>query len=188
MPDLYVQCERRYNECQAHIKTDRGGRSNLANAPGALLPAKPEISNPVYDKDEHDDHQALLYISATTGCLSHVKEYLGKGANPKLADPRGRTPLEAAARHGHKELVPLFLALGCYPDPRDCWGQTPLWWAARNNHEDIVRLLLDKGADANSRDTRGRRVEHWPAQLGREGVLQILSVASLGFNTRTLQE
>lgn len=71
--------------------------------------------------------------------------------DPELAGA-GHTPLTAAARNGHKEVVKLLCQAWADPDRADRSGATPLALAACYGYLDVVRLLCDAGADLNLGD------------------------------------
>lgn len=65
------------------------------------------------------------------------------------------TPLIAASKRGHVQIVQKLLAKGANVNARDAWGQTSLKWAATLGHADVVRALLTAGADPNIADQNG---------------------------------
>jgi len=100
----------------------------------------------------------LIYRQAVAGDAEGVRLLLAHGAPP---DPRvgreginpGETPLLAAARLGHDEVVRALLDAPDKPadvEALDKDGKTPLILAAANAHPTVVRMLLDHGARVGS--------------------------------------
>src|SRR5215475_8392177 len=77
-----------------------------------------------------------------------------KGADLKVRDRRGNTPLIYAAGFGSPEAVKLLLNAGVGVNDRNGFDATALIWAANNAPK--VRLLLARGADVNARTRQGR--------------------------------
>jgi ankyrin repeat protein len=67
----------------------------------------------------------------------------------------GYTPLYAAARNGHLEIVQALLKAGASVNKANHLGETPLYIAAENGHVKIVRTLIEAGADVNVPDNKG---------------------------------
>jgi len=103
-----------------------------------------------------------------------IKILLEKGANLKLSNNRGITPVMAAAGLGSTdadtrgiyitedvqqrsiESLKLLLAAGADINAKDgTRGLTPLHEAARWGWNDVVRFLVDHGADLQAKDNRG---------------------------------
>lgn len=102
-----------------------------------------------------------------------VKALLARGADLRLANSRGMTPLMAAAGLGSVDAdtrgyyltddvqqrsidtLTLLLAAGGEINGQDSRGLTALHEAARWGWNDVVRFLVAKGADPNARDARG---------------------------------
>lgn len=75
--------------------------------------------------------------------IEHVAE-----ANPALIDlpdPRSRTPLIIAAKHGRLDIVQYLLSKGANTEAGSEEGLTPLHWAAMEGHAAIVQALLEAG-------------------------------------------
>src|SRR5262249_46612728 len=77
-----------------------------------------------------------------------------KGADLKVRDRRGDTPLIYAAGFGSPEAVKLLLDAGAGVNDRNAFDATALIWAANNPAK--VRLLLARGADVNAKTRQGR--------------------------------
>jgi hypothetical protein len=61
-----------------------------------------------------------------------------------------KTPLMAAAEHGHLEVVKVLLDRGARPGQADGTGATALHYAARSGSGEVVDLLLARGVDINA--------------------------------------
>ncbi len=62
-------------------------------------------------------------------------------------DTSGDTPLIAAARSGHADLVGFLMSGGADAEHRNRRGETALFLAVINNHAGSVKQLLVRGAD-----------------------------------------
>jgi len=94
---------------------------------------------------------------------------------------RGYTPLQVAAKRGHRDAVAVLLARGAHGDlfsaaclgdagslrflidathspidARDAYGATPLHWAVSAGQQEAARFLLAEKADVNVKDRRSR--------------------------------
>lgn len=98
----------------------------------------------------NNKNRILLYKAASTGDLETVKELvIDKNINPKFVDKKtGSTPLHAAAKNGHHEIVKWLMKNGSNPNSQNKDGATPLHLAVMNGHEAVVSTILtDKKMD-----------------------------------------
>ncbi len=99
-----------------------------------------------------------LIAAASTSDVALVRTYIELGANPKLANADGSTPLLAAAGVGvgapeeaagsepeALEVIEVLLKLGADPNAVDKNGENAMHGAAYRNHPKVVQLLADKG-------------------------------------------
>ncbi len=70
-----------------------------------------------------------------------LRLFLGKGANPNLADKNGKTPLMDAVYKGNLALVRLLLEFGADPNLKDNKGQSALDNAKKKGHQEVIQLL-----------------------------------------------
>ena len=82
--------------------------------------------------------------------LEAVTILLKSGAEIDLSDPSDESPLFAATRWRHPELVRYLIAHGAQVNARRrSNGETALYEALRNRNFDLMTLLIESGADVN---------------------------------------
>lgn len=99
---------------------------------------------------------------AGAGDVAGLAEALDLGSDPDARGARGWTPLIAAARNGHIEVVDLLLGRGVSPDRTNPNGTTPLMYAKTHAFASgdfsVMDALLKAGADINAVDAAGLTV------------------------------
>ena len=116
-----------------------------------------------------------IHRAAGSGDLLGVRALLQ--ANPDLVSSKGnndRSPLDAAARYGHKDVAEFLLANKADANARSDDGRTPLHAAAANGHMDVAELLLASKADVDARDNKGGTALHCAAIEGHRDVADLL--------------
>ncbi|KAJ5756958.1 uncharacterized protein N7511_007140 [Penicillium nucicola] len=110
-----------------------------------------------------------FWQAAKNGHEEVVRLLLAAGADVKGANDvsEDKSPLLAAAEHGHLEIVSLLLKqTGIDPTWRSATGSTSLSLAASGGHHTLVKLLLCvEGVDPNCRNKEG----HSPLSLAAVG-------------------
>ncbi len=101
---------------------------------------------------------SMLAFAAMHGSVNGVKELLGVGAEPDVADSAGITPLMLASAKGDAAIVKALLEAKARVEIRNKWGQTALMMAAQAGESDVVTLLLSAGANAKAVDEEGSSV------------------------------
>src|SRR3989338_6410126 len=84
-------------------------------------------------------------MSSNTPSLPAVPNALARTST----DQDGNTPLHAAARNGHEEIVKLLIDAGSLVDAPNRYKETPLHWACYSDHPgtaSIINQLLAAGA------------------------------------------
>ncbi|OMP85194.1 Ankyrin-2 [Diplodia seriata] len=84
-----------------------------------------------------------------------VRLLLQSGASPAIANFKGETPMDIAARRGPISFVQLLPDHGADPLAEDRNGETALHRAAEGQHQDIVELLLSLGLGVNKASSTG---------------------------------
>jgi peptidoglycan/LPS O-acetylase OafA/YrhL len=124
-----------------------------------------------------DGEHGNLWAAAAEGDVEQAKSFLSADADPGAVDPKfGVTPLSAAARGGHLEVVELLIASGLDVNVRDRDGMTPLHSAAFFGRADTARVLVQNGADLEARNRLGET----PAAILETGWSRILVAGAFG--------
>jgi ankyrin repeat protein len=101
---------------------------------------------------------------------------LAAGANPKVANRYGASPLSEAVPSGSAAMIEALLAAGA--DPKTLAtpdGETVLMTAARAGNLAVAKILLDRGADVNARETyKGQTALMWAAAERHAAVAKLL--------------
>ena len=98
---------------------------------------------------------SFLMLATQRVYSEKVKLFLDYGADVEKKDsrfptdlmlPAGETPLFAASRKGHVEIVNLLLVNGASVFEKDTYGQTALTHATPKGNNEIIMLLIKAGA------------------------------------------
>ncbi|KAF7548810.1 hypothetical protein G7Z17_g6804 [Cylindrodendrum hubeiense] len=137
--------------------------------------------------------ETALYNAVVKGRTKVVKELLKLkkgGANPNIANNRGRTPLHSAASRGYHIILENLLFMDdINVSPKDIqFGYTPLHHACSKDHRDVVKTLLEYGAEVNARSMKNWTPLHIAAKRGNAEIVEELLQAGADANlfTQTL--
>lgn len=121
------------------------------------------------------DGSTLLVAAIKRGQLASVEALLEGGADPNRVDPRGDTPVHAAAFSGKADLLRAVLAHGGDPDARNRHTDaTPLVQALLSPSATQYTVLLDAGADPDAADRNGDTPLHVAARTNNGGAILAL--------------
>lgn len=88
--------------------------------------------------------------------MAGVKKIIESGANIDSVNEDGFTPLMAASKKGHKELVQHLIENNANVNHLGPSGHTPLILAATNGHTAVVKILVENNADPFLRGVDGK--------------------------------
>lgn len=109
--------------------------------------------------------------------LEFTELLISHGANVKLIDRTGLTPLHRCARVGNKDVAALLVDHDAKVDANDSKGLTPLFGAAIGGNDEVAAFLLSKGAIATQRSSAGDTPLHYVALGAGEGTFRKLAIA-----------
>jgi len=107
-----------------------------------------------------------LHITVERRDVTWTKFLLQEGANPNIADNRGRTPLILAAQLGFVEGVQALVDAGARLDVGNETGETPLIAAVHARNIELIEVLVGAGADPDRADNAGRTARDYAAMPG----------------------
>lgn len=119
----------------------------------AMLDQFPEELEPNMSADTAENK--LLHRAARYGHAKMISTLVSKGADVKIANKFGMTPLHHAAVHGGADVLKALLDAGADPNKADDAGRLPLHWTATKGHVEGSQVLIDAGAKALGPDKEG---------------------------------
>ncbi|OQE18598.1 hypothetical protein PENSTE_c017G07537 [Penicillium steckii] len=134
--------------------------------------------------------QISLFTAARLGSERFVK-YCSLHEKPNVITPRRGSPLTAASKAGHVNVLQILFEAGWNANLRDDQGKSTLCVAAEYGQEAVVKMLLDRDVDADVADEEGVTPFMEAARNGHTGIIELLvntssvnlnSVDSLGRN------
>ncbi len=129
--------------------------------------------------------QTALFPAAFRGHNKVVEVLLRRGADVRVRDKDGRTPLLYLASEKEKakwnmDTMRLLIDGGANLEARDNIGRTALLWAATNGNLQLVEALFDGSlgrhaiADVSAANNRGRSALHMAAEDNFEDMVRLL--------------
>lgn len=136
--------------------------------------------------ERSSDGTTVLHWAAHHGDADLVKRLLKAGANAKVVNDYGASPMSEAAELGSAEILELLIKAGADVESPNLEGQTALMTVARTNHVDAARLLLKRGANVNARENwRGQTALMWAAAQSQPEMVQLLIKHGAEVNARS---
>ncbi len=113
---------------------------------------KPGIDASVVNAFGYDGSSALHWVVLIDD-IDTAKLLLAAGADPKLANRLGVTPLAIASTNGNADMMRLLIRAGADPNSLDSVGEPPLWAAVRSGSLDAVKALVDNNSSLTFKDS-----------------------------------
>ena len=108
------------------------------------------------------DGASALFAAVQRDDVELVETLIGAGANVRIANRRGVTPLYLSCVNASPAMVSRLLEAGADPHGALPEGETMLMAAARTGSLETVTLLLDRKVDVNARENwRGQTALMW---------------------------
>lgn len=129
-------CDGAFNNC-ARYQLSLNGQT----VPLTLLPNGKQLA----PRSREEINAAALFNAIEKGRVPIIKSMIKTGVAQMAAHTsHGLSPLMAAARVGHADIVSLMLEHGCNPWRKDPEGNTALDMAIANGHETCIDILQQK--------------------------------------------
>jgi len=119
---------------------------------------------------------SCLHQAVCSERLHQIRLLLDIGANPRIVDNKGRTPLMMAACASKDTLATriarLLISRGVGVECVDHQGRTALSYACQHGHCKLVKLLIDDDCDINKADREGNTPLMYAAMSGNVPTLR----------------
>lgn len=119
--------------------------------------------------------QAYHYKDKDVNLNEVVRMLVGAGADPNLADKKGKTPLIANSRY--LDIAQILITHGANVNVRASDGFTPLLNAGT---VELTRFLLEHGADPFAKTDQGETALDWAKKMNRKDQAALLEAAMAG--------
>lgn len=148
-----------YKFLQAVKNREGDEATEMLNSPGSTVVNSRDVTS----------GETGLHITVERRDLTWTEFLLQQGANPNIADNRGRTPLIAAAQIGFTEGVQALVDAGARLDIANETGETPLIAAVHARNIELIEVLVKAGADPDRADNAGRTARDYAGMPGVSG-------------------
>jgi uncharacterized protein len=132
-----------YQFLEAVRERDGNRVSEILNQPG----------NPIVNTRDVTTGRTALHIVVERRDLAWVNFLLQRGADPRIGDRAGITPLRLAADIGFVDGARALIARGAGVDQTNARGETALHIAVQRRDLPMVRMLIEAGANPDLPDS-----------------------------------
>jgi ankyrin repeat protein len=157
-------------------------RKNDMAAARALLAA-----NPRPDVNQRTaDGTSALHWAVYHDRVDLIEQLLAAGADVKVKNDYGATPMSEAAVVGNAKVLRALLKAGADVESPNSDGQTALMIIARTSNVDAARVLIGRGAKVNAREQwRGQTPLMWAAAENQPAMVRLLVDHGAEVNARS---
>jgi len=132
------------------------------------------------------DGTTALHWAVRRDDLATAEALIKAGADVKVTNRYGITPIGLAATNGNAAMIRALLDAGVDPDTTAPGGETALMTAARTGKVDAATLLLDRGANVNAKDTaHAQTALMWAVTENHTAMVELLLARGADVNART---
>jgi ankyrin repeat protein len=132
------------------------------------------------------DGTTALHWAVRRNDLATAEALIKAGADVKVTNRYGITPIGLAATNGNAAMIRALLDAGVDPDTAAPGGETALMTAARTGKADAAAVLLDRGANVNARDAvHAQTALMWAVIENHTDMVQLLLARGADVNART---
>lgn len=136
------------------------------------------------------DGMTVLHLAAMFGRDALVAHLLAHGADVRIPDHEGRTPLHWVAsdapQPSYAACAAQMLAAGADANATDVYGRTPLHAAINGMSAPMIRLLLNNDADPDRFDREGVRPRDLISKFKPEAIIDPVRAAMAEFDAHQL--
>lgn len=169
-----AQYSKAYEFLTAVRERDGAAVTDALNEPGSQMANTRDL----------DSGDTALHIVVEGRDAAWTRFLLLRGVNPNIANKKGETPLQLAARIGFTEAVGDLVKHGARLDVGDSTGETALMSAVHRRDLATMRVLLEAGADPDRSDNSGRTARDYaglqPASTGALATIEDKARAQAG--------
>jgi ankyrin repeat protein len=121
------------------------------------------------------------------GDVAEARRLLRAGANVKLANKYGATPMSLAAEVGNADMLALLVEAGANADSPNPDGQTALLAVARTGNVKAAQVLLNAGATVDAKEKWGGQTAlMWASARRHPEMMQLLISKGADVNARSI--
>ena len=132
------------------------------------------------------DGTTALHWAVRRDDLTAAEALIKAGADVKVTNRYGITPIGLAATNGSAAMIRALLDAGVDPNTAAPGGETALMTAARTGKVDAATVLLDRGANVNAKDTvHAQTALMWAVIENHTDMVELLLARGADVNART---